>query len=216
MPRILVVSIQTGQAQQYAAAPGLEVLTACGKQPVFEPVMVTPAGVSGDMQVEHPGHGGPDRAVLVYARHHYLEWERELGHAWPPGSFGENLTVEGQDEGEACVGDIYTLGGCRLEASYPRQPCSKLARYLQQLDIEQRIRANFRSGWFLRVLEAGKIEAGQELRLEARPQPEWTMRRVSQVMYHEPENREAARELAGLNALAWAWRKKFVARAAAE
>ncbi len=217
MTDALVISIQVGQARVYPPAAddaaGAECASALKKQAISGPVMLSPAGVSGDMQADTVNHGGPDRAVLVYARRHYPVWEREWGRALPPGSFGENFTVAGQDEYCVSIGDIYALGGCRLQVAYPRQPCAKLDRVLRRPGLERAIRSNFRSGWFLRVLQGGEVAAGQPLRLQARPYPQWTIGRVSEIMYHEPENHAAARALASVSDLAWAWRKKFAARA---
>lgn len=209
----LVTSVRIGRGRHYSHPSGREVFTACEKKALAGKVGINALGVAGDAQVDRKGHGGADRALLVYALDHYSAWERELGRVWLPGSFGENLTVTGLEESSVCVGDRYSLGDCLLEVSYPRQPCSTLARFLDQPDIERRILANFRSGWFLRVLREGEIEAGLPMTLDARPYPAWDLRRVSQLMYHSPENLADARQLAAIPALAWSWRKKFIARA---
>ena len=43
------------------------------------------------------------------------------------------------------------------------------------------VREEFLVGWYLRVLEAGSVEAGQEMRLLERPRPELTVRRAAQL-----------------------------------
>jgi MOSC domain-containing protein YiiM len=58
--------------------------------------MVRRLNIEGDGQGDLAGHGGEQRAVLVYQLDSYRHWARELGRDdLTPGSFGENFTVEG-------------------------------------------------------------------------------------------------------------------------
>lgn len=222
MPDAKIISIQIAQPARLPRPEG-ELYTACGKISVHGRVWVSPDGLEGDRQADRKNHGGPERAVLAYAAAHYPIWQAELdGQGGKPalawGAFGENFTVEGMEEASVAIGDQYECGALRLEVSYPREPCSKLARFLQIHGLEHRIRANLRSGWFFRVLNAGWAETGQQLKLQARPFPQWTIARVSQIMYHgwhDPSEEDAIRELAGIEAFSWNWRKRFVQHAQA-
>ncbi len=220
MPSARILSIQTAQPARLPRPEG-QLYTACGKTSVHGRVWVSPGGLEGDRQADTKNHGGPDRAVLAYAAAHYPVWQAELdgqgGHAplaW--GAFGENFTVEAMDEASVAIGDQYACGTLRLEVSYPREPCTKLARFLQVHGLDHKIRSTLRSGWFFRVLNAGWAEMDQELVLQARPFPQWTIVRVSAIMYqgwHDPELREVIRELAQVEVFSWNWRKRFVQRA---
>ncbi len=44
-----------------------------------------------------------------------------------PGSFGENLTVEGMSESDVAIGDEFEIGSARFVVTQPRLPCYKLA-----------------------------------------------------------------------------------------
>ena len=44
-----------------------------------------------------------------------------------------------------------------LEVCQPRWPCFKLALHLQRADIQKRMRATARTGWYLRVLQPGAV-----------------------------------------------------------
>ena len=67
--------------------------------------------VDGDGQGDLAGHGGEQRAVLVYQIESYRHWERELARPeFPFGQFGENFTVEGLADQEVCIGDRYRIG----------------------------------------------------------------------------------------------------------
>jgi MOSC domain-containing protein YiiM len=68
--------------------------TAIDKRPVDRAVHVGPLGLVGDEQVDR-SHGGPDRAVYVYADEDAAWWAARLDREIPPGLFGENLRTAG-------------------------------------------------------------------------------------------------------------------------
>ena len=73
----------------------------------------------GDDQADRRVHGGPDKAVYAYAVEDYEWWSRELGREMAPGTFGENLTVEGIDLGALVIGTRWLVGSTELEVSQP-------------------------------------------------------------------------------------------------
>src|SRR5215475_655695 len=76
---------------------GKTVFTGIWKHPVDGPVMVRRLNIDGDGQGDRHGHGGEQRAVLVYQIQSYRHWQRYLGRDdFGYGQFGENLTVDGQ------------------------------------------------------------------------------------------------------------------------
>jgi len=81
---------------------------------------------------------------------------------------GENLTVDELDEDSVCIGDVLEIGSVRMEVSQPRQPCATLARRRQVRDMIAIVRRNGRSGWYLRVLTEGSVEAGQAMQTRER------------------------------------------------
>jgi MOSC domain-containing protein YiiM len=173
------------------------------KEPVHGPVMLRRENLDGDGQADLRVHGGPDMAVLVYAAGHYPRWREELGlPGIGPGGFGENLTVEGQDERSVCIGDVYDVGEARVQVSQPRGPCKKISWRWRRADLLRRVEETGRHGWYVRVLREGTIEAGQRLVLVERPHPEWTVRRAADVYRRRKQDREAAAALAACEALA--------------
>ncbi|MGH7499432.1 MAG: MOSC domain-containing protein [Gemmatimonadales bacterium] len=188
-----------------------EFTSAIWKEPVAGPVWVGNLGLRGDQVADTRAHGGPDQAVLMYAITHYLAWRAEWGREdVGPGAFGENLTVEGLTEEKACLGDVYLIGGARLEVTKPREPCATLARRHQVPDMIAIVQANGRSGWYLRVLEEGEIEAGQAIALAGRPHPEWPVREVALAMRERKSDPERASRLARVPALAANWRLRIL------
>jgi MOSC domain-containing protein YiiM len=189
--------------------------SAIWKSPVAGPVRVGALSLDGDAVYDTECHGGPDQAVLMYSAEHYPRWEAELGRRVEPGAFGENLLVEGLDEDVACIGDLCRIGPVRLQVTHPRTPCSTLARRHQIGDMIAIVRRNGRSGWYLRVLDEGELEAGQTLTLLERPNPGWTIRRAARAMLDRQRNPVEAAALAGCAGLSAEWRERLLAAAGA-
>ena len=187
------------------------------KLPIPGPVRLGAYGLEGDGVADRVNHGGRDKAVLLYAAGHYEGWRAELGlDVFPFGAFGENLTVDGQDEGTVCIGDTYAIGpAVVVQVSQPREPCWKLARRWHRKDLPARVVANGRGGWYIRVLEPGAIEPGMDLVLDDRPNPEWTIAAANLVMHHRKRDRDAAAALAACPFLAASWRDELADRAQA-
>lgn len=207
-----ILSIQVGRPRQYGQAGAADPLerpwtSGIAKQPVSGRLRLTLTNLAGDEQADRENHGGPDKAVLAYAASHYPLWREELGRDLPFGAFGENLTVLGLDEETVCIGDVFSLGTARLEVSQPRQPCWKLARRWGIKDLTARVEATGRTGWYLRVLEAGEVAAGQSLHLLSRACPEWTVARATRAMRRREADPQLAAALAACPALAKTWRE---------
>jgi MOSC domain-containing protein YiiM len=174
------------------------------KQPVSGPVMAGELGLAGDQQADLRVHGGPDKAVYCYPSEHYEKW-RKLAPSSTlllvPGGFGENLTTQGLEEDHVCIGDVFRAGGAVVQVTQPRQPCFKLAL---RFDDKQMVRAMVRSGlsgWYLRVLAPGPVEAGAPIRLIERPNPQWSIARFNGLTGRGGTPAEIA-ELANLPGLA--------------
>jgi MOSC domain-containing protein YiiM len=133
--------------------------TAGRKQPIAA-ASVGPLGLEGDEQADRQNHGGPDKALCVYSFDHYPYWEQVLGKPLTPAAFSENLTVSGLHESAICLGDILRAGEALVQVTYPRTPCAKLARKLRRKDLAALIHANGFSGFYLRVLQPGRLAAG--------------------------------------------------------
>ena len=214
---IRLVSVQTGRPRSVGTPHAEDPLeraftSAIWKSPVSGPVFAGALGLAGDAVANTKVHGGVDQALLMYAVSHYPLWEAELGRPMNPGAFGENLTVRGLDEESTCIGDVLAIGSVRLEVSQPRQPCATLARRHQVRDMIAIVRGNGRSGWYLRVLAEGALEAGQSIEVADRPNPAWPVRRAAVVMHARREEPAAAADLARCRELSEGWRSRLVGR----
>ncbi len=123
--------------------------------------------LAGDAQADLSVHGGPDKAVYAYPSEHLALWSQELDDDLGPSAFGENLSTRGAVETDVCIGDIWRWDDALLEVSQPRWPCFKLALHRRRRDIQQRMKATGRTGWYLRVLQPGQVEVGSPIEVVA-------------------------------------------------
>jgi MOSC domain-containing protein YiiM len=164
-------------------------------------------GFRGDEVADTRFHGGVDKAVCVYATEHYPYWEQVPGmEEVAMGAFGENLSLKGLTEEEACIGDIYAVGEALVQVSQPRQPCWKLARRWRVKDLAVQVERNGKTGFYFRVLRHGHVQAGDRLELRERPWPQWRISRCNGIMHHREGGAEAARELSACPELSGSWK----------
>lgn len=130
---------------------------------------VTAAGVAGDKQRDLRYHGGPGRAVCLYALER-IEALRAEGHPIEPGSTGENLTVAGLDWEAVAPGSRLRVGGrLLLEVTAYTVPCSNIAGSFAG-GAFKRISQKLRPGWsrvYARVLAEGTVREGDPVELLA-------------------------------------------------
>jgi MOSC domain-containing protein YiiM len=215
-----LLSLQVGLPQTLGRADADDPLdqewtTGFLKQPVTGAVWLGHINLVGDGQADLKHHGGPDKAINAYPAEHYPFWEQSLHVAnLPPGAFGENFTTLGLLESDVCIGDVFEIGGARIQISQPRQPCWKLARRWRQKDLALQLQQTGRTGWYFRVLREGEVASGNRLQLVDRPHPEWTVSAANDVMHHRQQDRSAAQALAACQSLSASWRETLLRRVA--
>jgi MOSC domain-containing protein YiiM len=128
------------------------------KYPVEQAIFLDKEDVKNDTVVDRKYHGGIEQAVYAYGENHYDYWKKlypelEFSH----GMFGENLTVTNLLEEEINIGDIYQLGGAKIEVSKPREPCVKLGIRFQNANIIKQFWNTTKSGIYFKVLETGEV-----------------------------------------------------------
>lgn len=211
-----ITSIQVGRPRKYSVAGNAEKAwtSAIEKHAVRGSVRLGLTNLEGDEQADLKHHGGRDKAVLAYCMEHYEAWRSELpGVQFGHGGFGENLTVSGFGESDCCVGDLIEIADCRLQITQPRQPCWKLSRRWNLPKLAVRVQQTGRTGWYLRVLQPGTIQAGQPIRLIDRPFPDFSIAWSSSVMYAKPRCKEDDLRLAQCTALSDSWKTTLLRRA---
>jgi MOSC domain-containing protein YiiM len=207
-----IASVNVGQPAELQGN-GRVVRSAIVKGPVAGPVRVGSGGLDGDAQADLRVHGGPDKAVYAYPLEHYAFWAAELRRDdLAPGHFGENLTIEGIEEDEARIGDAFRAGSALLEVSQPRVPCHKLAIRMGDPAFQKPFQASGRVGFYLRVLEEGRVSPGDRFALEGREEGGMPVREVSALLGNGAALADLERA-AALPALAAGWRQSFAERA---
>jgi MOSC domain-containing protein YiiM len=145
--------------------------------------------------------------VYCYPLEHYATWQRELGlPELPCGGFGENFTTRGLLETEICIGDTFQIGSAVVQVAQPRRPCYKLNRRLGVPDLDARLDAARRCGWYLRVLREGEVQAGEDFVLVERQSALWDIGRVYAILQDVPGHLAEAGALLEVPALAENWR----------
>ena len=129
-------------------------------------VMVDGAGLVGDSVCNRKHHGGPDQAILLEGSLTIDWWKEELNRDLPPGTFGENLVVEGLDNRDVCVGDRFCFEGVILEATAPRIPCATFAARMNDPMFAKRYTQGTRPGIYCRVISGGMLGVGENVRIE--------------------------------------------------
>lgn len=177
---------------------------------VSGPVALGERGLAGDQVADTKNHGTPNQAVCCHPLAHYAHWNEVYGlgpaEALGPGAVGENWTLAGATEVDVCVGDIFAVGSARVQVTAPRYPCSKQERKVRLPGFLQRTMAAMRTGWYVRVLRPGAVQAGDALALEARPNPGVSIQRVNENMFQEFDEHEA-RALLAVPELAAGWKR---------
>ncbi|MCH9649471.1 MAG: MOSC domain-containing protein [Deltaproteobacteria bacterium] len=208
--KYFISTIHIGRPQSFENAEGKVWTSAIAKSPVEGRVRVRFENLEGDQQADRVHHGGPDKAVLGYSSSHFPFWREQFDH-WDvgSGSFGENLTIEGQTEQEVCIGDVFQVGTSQLQVSQPRQPCWKLTRRWSIPKLALHVQQTGYTGWYFRVLKEGWIETGKTLDLLERPCPDITVSWAHQVMHTKPSSRAADLRLSECSYLSESWRKQL-------
>ena len=136
------------------------------KLAVREAVLTT-EGLEGDRQRDLRYHGGPERALCLFALERVLGLQAE-GHPIFPGSVGENLTVVGLEWSGLAPGARLALGEEALvEITSYTAPCKNIAGSFAGGDfkrISQKVHPGD-SRLYARVLRPGRLAVGQSVKL---------------------------------------------------
>jgi ferredoxin-NADP reductase/MOSC domain-containing protein YiiM/ferredoxin len=204
-----VTSVNVGMPREIPWQ-GRTVRTGIWKSPVTGRVFARRLNIDGDGQGDLDGHGGEQRAVMVYQLDSYRYWEAHLGRPeMEPGSFGENFTVTGLADAEVCVGDRYRIGEAVFEVSQPRVTCYRLGLRLDNAQLPSLLVAHRRPGFYFRVVEEGFVGAGDPITKVADGPERMTVADIDTLLYspdHPVENLERALRIPMLSV---GWQSSF-------
>ena len=171
MPIVRSVNIGQSKPAEWAevGATSIEKLATPG------PVTVGREGIVTDTQTDRRHHGGEEQAVYAFAREDLDVWGSRLGVTLRDGQFAENLTTEGIDINAALVGEQWRIGTVLLQICSVRTPCNDFKNWMGVSGYDntqwvKKFTAEARPGPYLRVLEEGQLQAGDEIVVVHRPE----------------------------------------------
>ena len=126
-------------------------------------------GFVGDGHDDRKHHGGPDRAVCIYAAE-LIEELRVEGHPIFAGSAGENLTIVGLDWIDIVPGVCLRIGQALIEVTSYTSPCKTIRGSFINGRF-QRISQLTNPGWsrvYGKVLTAGLVKCGDSAEIVSR------------------------------------------------
>jgi ferredoxin-NADP reductase/MOSC domain-containing protein YiiM/ferredoxin len=186
------------------------VRTGIWKSPVLGRVTVRKLNIDGDGQGDVAGHGGVNRAVMVYQLDSYRYWERQLTrHDFVYGQFGENFTVEGLPDAEVCIGDRYRIGTALFEVSQPRVTCYRLGIRMNEPQMAALLVAHHRPGFYFRVLEEGEVGAGDEIVNVVRGSEGMSVAEIDGLLYLPDHPSQQLERALRIQALSHGWQNSF-------
>lgn len=206
-----LVSVNVGLPRD-VAWKGRTVHTGIWKYPVYGRCRVGRLNLEGDGQGDLAGHGGEQRAVLVYQVEAYRHWEAQLGRKdLVHGQFGENFTVEGLADAEVCIGDRYRIGTALFEVTQPRVTCYRVGIRMNEPRMPALLTASGLPGFYLRVLREGEVGPGDEIAKVGEATDRLTVAAVNALLYSPHHPREQLERALRVDALSPGWRGSFKA-----
>jgi ferredoxin-NADP reductase/MOSC domain-containing protein YiiM len=204
-----LVSVNVGMPNDVSWR-GKTVHTGVWKQPVDGAVMVRRLNVDGDGQGDLNGHGGEQRAVMVYQTESYEYWQSYFNRDdLVPGNFGENFTITGLSDHDVCIGDRYRIGEAEFEVTQPRVTCFRVGMRLGEPDMPNLLVAHHRPGFYLRVITEGRVQAGDTIERTRRGRHELSVADVDALLYLPDRDMEKVRKAVDIPALSPGWQQSF-------
>jgi ferredoxin-NADP reductase/MOSC domain-containing protein YiiM len=189
---------------------GRSVHTGIWKQPVEGPLKVRRLNIDGDGQGDLGGHGGENRAVLVYQADSYTHWRSHFGRDDIEfGAFGENFTVDGLGDDQVCIGDRFRIGDAEFEVTQPRVTCFRIGMRLGEPDLPSLLVAHHRPGFYLRVITEGEVRAGDEIVQIGDGPQRMTVAEIDALLYLPHRETADLRRALEIPALSLGWQGSF-------
>jgi ferredoxin-NADP reductase/MOSC domain-containing protein YiiM len=204
-----LVSINVGLPREVEWG-GKLVRTGIWKSAIQGRIAVRKNGLEGDGQADLVGHGGEHRALMVYQLESYRHWEFHLNRSdFAYGQFGENLTVEGLADDEACIGDRFSIGSALFEITQPRVTCYKVGIRMNEPQMPALLVAHHRPGFYFRVIKEGHIEAGDPITKVLNGPGQMTVAEIDLLLYSANHPSASLERAISIPSLSSGWRNSF-------
>ncbi len=165
--------------------------TGIHKKPTTQPIYLEKENVRGDEVTNRKVHGGIYKACYLFSADNYPYWKNLYPQLnWEYGMLGENLTVEGLDETQLHVGDIYKVGDALIQITQPREPCTTFAAKMGTLGIMQQFANHGKPGTYVRVLEQGNVTVGDTFELVEKAKNSISIADFFRLIFDREKNQE--------------------------
>ncbi|GAA4544655.1 MOSC and FAD-binding oxidoreductase domain-containing protein [Mycobacterium paraffinicum] len=172
--------------------------------------MVRRLNIDGDAQGDLGGHGGEQRAVMVYQTESYDFWRSYLGRDdLAPGHFGENFTITGLPDNDVCIGDRYRIGGAEFEVTQPRVTCFRVGLRMNEPRMPNLLVSQRRPGFYFRVITEGEVRADDEIVRTHRGRHELSVADVDALLYLPNRDLDRLHKVVDVPALSPGWQQSF-------
>ncbi len=168
-----------------------KITTGIYKTPTPKPIYLGKEGIKGDHIADKTVHGGVHKACYLFSTDHYPYWKQLYPQLeWNWGMFGENLTVNGMNELQIKVGDIYKIGEALVQVTQPREPCFKFGvKFGSQNVLKQFIQHGF-SGTYVKILEEGFVTTNTNVILVDRLDKSLSVKQLFELFFSKEKNPE--------------------------
>jgi ferredoxin-NADP reductase/MOSC domain-containing protein YiiM/ferredoxin len=168
--------------------------------------------LDGDGQGDLAGHGGEQRAILVYQIESYRYWQEQLKRTnFVHGQFGENFTVEELPDDAVCIGDRYQIGSALFEITQPRVTCYRVGIRMNEPRMPALLTSSGRPGFYFRVLQEGSVGAGDEIVKVEEAKERMTVAEINALLYSRNHPRDRLERALRIEPLSPGWRASFEA-----
>ncbi|XZF74834.1 MOSC domain-containing protein [Bacillus sp. AL-1R] len=201
--KIELINLAVGLPSKMEYGENKEMITGICKEGIEE-VYLSKEGFKGDGVADLKHHGGPDRAVCVYAYEHYALWEKEFNLNLPLSAFGENITVTNMLEKDVHIGDVYQIGDAIIQITQSRIPCDTITKRTN-VALKRIVETGF-TGYLCRVLKEGTVRNDSKIELIETQKNKISVLHCNEIYFHDPKNVEGIKAILEVPELAEDWR----------
>lgn len=185
-----IVSTNIGKPQ-FLEWKGKQQRTGIFKKPTEQSIYLGKENVRNDEISNRKVHGGIYKACYLFAAENYPYWKNLYPHLiWNYGMLGENLTIEGLDETQIYVGDVYKIGKALVQITQPREPCATFGAKIGDQGILKQFIQHAKPGTYTSVIEEGEVTVGDSLELVERPSNSITTAQFFELIFAKEKNQE--------------------------
>ncbi|OUS02107.1 sulfurase [Flavobacteriales bacterium 33_180_T64] len=191
---------------------GKNVTTGIYKKPTKTAIYLGKEDVKDDEVTDRKHHGGVFKACYLFSADHYPYWRNLYPNLeWTYGMLGENLTVEGLNEKELCIGDIYKVGNALVQITQPREPCYKFGVKFGSTNVLKQFIDYGYPGTYVRVLQEGTVSIGDVFKLVEKAKNSITTFQFFELLFSKAKNKNHIRLILNNDALPQRKRDKIKA-----